>query len=196
MKNKIKKGDFDYISHQRKVSLIRSIILYIIPLTIFLIGYFYNGRDVRNILTLVAVLGLLPAAKSMVGTIMFFRAKGCSAAAKAQIMESGENFHHYFDFYFTAYERNYPLSHMMLLNQALIGVTEAAKCDVRECEKHLQNHLRQEGIKDIAIKIYSDLDEYCERLAELHYQYDPLTHTDNSTEREEKVFAVMKAISL
>lgn len=196
MMHKIKKGEFDYISQRRKIALIQTLILYAISLGIFLGGYFYHGRDVKNVLTLVAVLGLLPASKSMVDAIMFFRAKGCSVKTRDRILESGENFHHYFDFYFTSYQKNYPVSHMMLMNQALLGVTEEAKCDCKECEKHLTNHLRLEGLKDIAVKIYPDLEAYCERLAELHYEYDPLRDTDNGKEREEQVFSVMKAISL
>jgi hypothetical protein len=196
MKNTIKKGCFDYISQQRKATFIRSVILYLIPLTIFIVGYFYNGRDVKNFLTIVAVVGLLPAARSMVNTIMFFKAKGCTASARDRIMESGEHFHHYFDFYFTTNDKNYPVAHMMMIGKALIGLTETDKFDTKACEQHLSNHLRQDGIKDIAVKIYTDLDTYCERLAELHYQYDPLNGTDDTNDREDKVMAVMKAISL
>ncbi len=193
---KIRKGDFGYIRHQRKVTILRTIIMLGISLGVFAVGYFYNGRDIKNVLTIVAVLGLLPASKSLVNAIMFIKAKGCSSETQTKILENGPNFHHYYDFYFTAYEKNYPVSHMILLNQALIGVTEWDKCDTKEGEKHLKNHLKQDGLKEIAVKIYKDADEYCERLAALHYEYDPLSDTDNNPEREEKVFAVLKAISL
>ncbi len=195
-KAKIRKGDFGYILYQRKLTILRTIIMLGISFGIFLVGYFYHGRDIKNVLTIVAVLGLLPASKSLVNAIMFIKANGCSEEARTRIYESGKNFHHYYDFYFTSYDKNYPVSHMILLNQILIGVTEWDKCDTKEGEKHLKNHLKQDGFKEIAVKIYSDLDEYCERLAQLHYEYDPLSDTANSPDREEKVLAVLKAISL
>lgn len=191
-----RKGDFDYISHQRKVTLLQTGMMFGISLGIFFAGYFYYGKDIKNFLTLVAVLGFLPASKSLVSAIMFLGAKKCSEDARGRILESGENFHHHFNFYFTSDQKNYPVSHMIFLNQVLLGVTEWEKCDCRECEKHLINHLKIEGIKDIAVKIYHNMDQYCERLAELHYEYDPIGHTADKSDREEKVLAVLKAISL
>lgn len=193
---RIRKGDFGYIIQKRKSTILQTVIMYGISLSIFVAGYYYHGKDIRNVLTILAVLGFLPASKSMVNAIMFFKAKGCSVGLKDKIMESGENFHHYFDFYFTAYEKNYPISHMMLLNQVLMGVTEWDKCDCPECEKHLRTHLKQQGLKEIEVKIFHDLEAYCERVAELHYEYDPQNDTANSPDREENVMHVMMAISL
>ncbi len=195
-REKIRKGDFGYIAYTRKTAILQAVILYGLSLSILLAGYFYNGRSIRNILTIVAVLGFLPASKSMVSAIMFLKAKGCSAVLRARIIESGENFHHYYDFYFTSYERNYQISHMMLMNQLLIGFSEANQCDCQECEKHLKTYLKQQDLKDIEVKIFRDPDEYCERIAELHYQYDPQNDTANSPDREANIINVMKAISL
>lgn len=198
MKNnkKIRKGDFGYIAYKRKAILLQSVFLYGISLSILIAGYFYHGRSIRNVLTILAVLGFLPASKSMVNAIMFLKAKGCSAGLRDKILESGENFHHYYDFYFTSYEKNYPVSHMMLMNQLLIGITEADQCDCENCEKHLTIHLKQQDLKEIEVKIFQNAEEYCERIAELHYQYDPQNDTANSPDREAIIINVMKAIAL
>ncbi len=193
---KIRKSDFGYIAYKRKIILLQSVILYGISLSILIAGYFYHGRSLRNVLTILAVLGFLPASKSLVSAIMFWRAKGCSAGLRDRIMESGENFHHYYDFYFTSYEKNYPVSHMMLMNQLLIGITEAAQLDCGDCEKHLSTHLKLQDLKEIEVKIFQDPEAYCERIAELHYQYDPQNDTANSPDREAIIINVMKAISL
>ena len=55
-----------------------------ISLAIYLAGYLTVHSN-KNLLTIVAVLGCLPASKSAVSMIMFLRAKGCSEALKAKI---------------------------------------------------------------------------------------------------------------
>ena len=46
-------------------------------------------------------------------------------------------------------------------------MTEDAKCDCNKAEKHLEQMLLQEGIKNITVKIYSNTDKYVDRLSQI-----------------------------
>ena len=59
---KIAKGQYGYMDKQRKRVIITTISYYAISLAIFAMGYITTGSK-RNLLTIVAVLGLLPASK-------------------------------------------------------------------------------------------------------------------------------------
>lgn len=73
----------------------------------------------------------------------------------------------FYDMYFTSYQKNFAISHMALKGSVLCGVTENARCDCNKAEKHLEQMLSQEGIKNITVKIYSNADKYIDRLGQI-----------------------------
>ncbi len=168
-KKKVVKGEYGYINNQRKKVIIRTIFMFGISLALFLIGIWSTG-DKKNLLTVVAVLGCLPASKSAVNMIMFLRAKGCSEGVKERIEKSCKSLPQLFDMLFTSYEKNYRISHMIVKGKVVCGYTEDEKCDCTACEKHLDALLKQGGCKGATIKIYDDLENYCKGLENLEQQ--------------------------
>ena len=73
-KKKIKKGDFGYVKVERKKRLITTIILFLIPILAYIGGVIVTETN-QNIITIVAIVGCLPACKSLVGLIMIFLVK-------------------------------------------------------------------------------------------------------------------------
>ena len=71
------KGMRDYLKTQKNYEIARTILYFAISLTLFVAGWIATGKR-ENLLTVVAVLGCLPACKSMVDMIMFLKHKGCS----------------------------------------------------------------------------------------------------------------------
>lgn len=163
---KIIKGEFGYIERKRKQVLLWTIFLFVLAISIFVIGYVTTGTK-KNLFTIVAILGCLPACKSMVNLIMFFKAKGCSKGNHEQIATCSEGLSQLYDMYFTTYKVNYPICHMVLKGNVLVGFSEYSECDDDGCEKHLNQMLTQEGYKNITVKIFKDLDKYLERLKQL-----------------------------
>ena len=118
-------------------------------------------------LTIVAVLGCLPSCKSAVNFIIFLRAKGCSQELRDAVKKFDTELTSFYDLYFTSYQKNYQVSHMVLKGNVLCGITESEKCDVNEAQKHLEQMLLQEGIKNMTVKIFSDRRKYIDRLSQL-----------------------------
>ena len=66
---KITKGMPGYIKDQKKKRILITILLFGISIAVFLTGYLTTHTR-NNLLTIVAILGCLPAARSAVGMIM------------------------------------------------------------------------------------------------------------------------------
>lgn len=170
------KGNFGYIAAKRRQVIIRTLIFFAISLAIFIAGYVTTGTR-KNLLTVVAVLGCLPACKSMVNMIMLIRATGCSKEAKEVLAPLEGRLIGMYDMYFTSYQKNFAISHMIVEGKIILGYTESERCDGKACGEHLQTMLKQGGFKDMTIKISDDLKTYAgqlKNLNEMKQENDPL----------------------
>lgn len=166
---KVVKGQYGYIKNRQKTVTVRTILMFGLSLAVFGMGIWSTG-DKKNLLTIVAVLGCLPASKSAVNMIMFLKAKGCSQKVKEQTETYSAGLTQLYDMVFTSYEKNYQVSHMVIKGHVVCGYTEDGKCDVKACEKHLDMVLKQGGCKGATVKIYDRLEDYCSGLGNLQKQ--------------------------
>lgn len=166
MRKKINKGSYGYIDYQKKFSVIRTVLFFAISLAIYGLGYYSTGTG-KNLLTVVAVLGCLPSCKSAVNAVMFFRATGCGQSAWEKISPYDDRLTGFYDMYFTSYQQNYPISHMVLKGNVICAYTESAKCDCNAGEKHIEQMLKQDGYKNMTVKIFDNLEKYVDRLGQL-----------------------------
>ncbi len=167
MKNKITpKGSFGYIQNRKRFTAVRTVLYFALSISLYVAGYVTTGSN-KNLLTIVAVLGCLPSCKSAVNFIIFLRAKGCSQELRDAVKKFDTELTSFYDLYFTSYQKNYQVSHMVLKGNVLCGITESVKCDVNEAQKHLEQMLLQEGIKNMTVKIFSDRRKYIDRLSQL-----------------------------
>jgi hypothetical protein len=200
IKRKVKKGDrslkravkgnFGYLAARRRWAVARTVLYFGISLSLFTAGYVAAGSK-ENLLTIVAVLGCLPACKSLVDVIMLFRAAQCSQKVRDTVLPALGRLTGMFDMYFTSYRKNFPISHMVVEGKIILGYTESGKCDVKACQEHLQTMLKQSGFKDITIKISNDLETYIGQLKNLNQM-----KTDNDPEKDDEVRVVLYDISL
>lgn len=160
------KGQYGYINKQRNRVIIWTVILFVIAFSLFIAGYVMTETK-KNLLTIVAVLGLLPASKSLVNAIMFCRASGCSEALREKVKVFDDKLVCLYDTYFTSYKNNYPVSHLVLKNNMLCGYTEGKNIDVNACKKHLEDMFNQSGYKNMTVKIFDSEPQYLERLKQL-----------------------------
>lgn len=160
------KGSYGYLEHRKVYTALRTLLFFLLCVGIYLAGYLTTGTN-RNLLTIAAILGCLPACKSAVNFVIFLRAKGCSSALHEKVQGCDDRLDSLYDMYFTSYQKNYPVSHMVLKGSILCGITQDPKCDCREVEKHLQQMLTREGIKNVTVTIFSQDDKYIDRLSRL-----------------------------
>ena len=183
------KGEFGYLKSKRNSVLIMTLLMFAVSLSLLAAGIITTGTN-KNLLTIVAVLGCLPACKSVVSLIMYWKATGCSEEAKEMIERAKGELIGMYDMYFTSYKNNFPVSHMVVEGKNICGYTEK-KFDTALCEEHLETILKQSGYKGFTIKIFTDLVKYTDRLSQINN-----IDREKTPKRDEEVRKVLFDISL
>lgn len=192
---RVVKGQYGYIRQQKIWASVRTVLLYALSLSVFGIGIGTTGTK-ENLLTVVAILGCLPAGRSTVNMIMFLRAEGCSKEAKEAVEGNVEEFTELYDLFFTSYERNYQVSHMVVKDHIVCGYSESKKMDIQACEKHLAAHLKQGGCKGAVVKIYDDMEKYREGLRNLRAKEKAAPAAGEDKKLETEILENLLAIAL
>lgn len=168
------KGCKNYLDTQKKYEIIRTIIYFGISLSLFASGWITTGER-TNLLTVVAILGCLPASKSLVGAIMFCKSKSLSSEDAAKIEPHTDGLTCLYDLIFTTREKTYPVLHMVVCGNTIVGYMPADKdktkakrlLDEKVCEEHLVTCLKVDNFKDVTVKIFRDVNKYANRLTQL-----------------------------
>lgn len=163
---RLKKGDFGYPIYERKVVIIRTAVYFLMSIAVFLLGYFSTGKK-ENLLTIVAVLGLLPSSKSLVSVIMYLKIPKFSEEIYEQISAKAGVVPVLYSMYLTSYKLNFPIDCFVIRGNHLIGYTTFQNCSISACEEHIKGLLNQNSIKNITVKIFSDQARFMDRLAQL-----------------------------
>lgn len=182
------KGEFGYLTYQRKKVILITIILFAISISVYVLGYVTTKTN-KNLLTVVSILGLLPASKSAVNMILFIKNKGGSQEVYEKIKAKAGSMAMAYELVLTSYEKTFFLSSVVAHNNTLCGYSENPKCDVKAADKHITTMLSQNGFK-ITVKIFDNLEKYLERL-------DTLSQIEEETpEVNLGILRIVKAISI
>lgn len=160
------KGSRDYVRTQKGYEVLRTILYFGISLSLFAAGYITTGNRL-NLLTVVAVLGCLPASKSAVNMIMFLRCKGLGQEAAAQIAPCEGELTCLYDMVFTSYSRTFEIGHLAVRGNTVCGYSEKKEFPEKDFQAHLEPIFKADGHKNVTVKIFTDLDKYKERLSQL-----------------------------
>ena len=115
------KGSYGYIKHSKKVWVIKTTIMYAVSLSLFIAGYIAT-KSKENMLTIVAVLGVLPATKSFVTTVLYVKAKGCSEKLHNKVKEYDQKQLIAYDLVFTAEDFTMEVPAIVVRDNAICGV--------------------------------------------------------------------------
>ncbi len=194
------KGTKNYLKTQKKYEIVRTVLYFAISLTLFAAGYIQTGER-ANLLTIVAVLGCLPASKSAVNAIMFCRFKGCSEEAAAKIEElmpcesktdnsnAAPNLPNLYDSVFTSYQKTYVVAHLAVRGNTICGYSEDKNFAEIEFYKHITDILKLDGHKEVTVKIFTDLPKYRNRL-------EQMKELEASEQSEAAIIATLKSVAL
>lgn len=160
------KGSKGYLETQKKYEIGRTILYFVISLSLFIAGYISTGERL-NLLSVVAALGCLPACKSLVDVIMFLKFKSCSKEALEVIEPHVAETHCLYDMVFTSYKMNFNVGHMIVCGNTVCGFSEDKKFAENEFYKHISDILKLDGHKDVTVKIFTDINKYSNRLDQI-----------------------------
>lgn len=182
------KGTRGYLNTQKKYEIMRTVLYFAISLSLFIAGYFATGERV-NLLTVVAILGCLPASKSAVGMIMFLRYKSCKEEHTEVIDRYVSDLCNAYDMVFTSYDKNYIIAHIVVKGNTICGFTEDKDFQEQAFYKHITTILKAENYRDTSFKVFSELKKYTERL-------EQLTDLETDESNTEGIMNTLKSVAL
>lgn len=181
-------GQRNYLNSQKLYEILRTALYFAVSLSLFIAGWIQTGSR-ENLLTVVAVLGCLPACKSVVDMIMFLRFHSCTAENADKIEAHNEGLSGLFDVVFTSYEKNFAVDHLTVRGNTVCGFTSNSKFEEQAFYKHLDTMLKKDNFKDTTIKVFTDIKKYTDRLEQMKDLPEEETTTAG-------IIATIKSISL
>ena len=188
MTTKATKGEFSYLQQKKKQEILKTVLFFGISAAIFFLGYFSTGSK-NNMLTVIAVLGCLPASKSAVSMIMNLKMKGCSEEFHEKIIQAVGSDVGCYNLYFTSYDKNFDIAHLLVKGLTIIAFTENSKVEEAVFEEHLKKMLKNDGINGYHVKLYKDLSKYITRMKQMQ-------QTESEKGKEDDVIKTLYAVSL
>jgi len=189
LSSKYSKGDYEYAKYHKNRVILFTIILFAVSISLYLLGYITTKSN-KNYLTIVAILGLLPASKSLVSVIMNLKVKTSDITFKNKVDENINKLCGMYHILFTSYDANFYFSHLTITNNSLICFCDDPKVDEKKFKEHLEKHMKIEGIdNNIIIKVFKDEDSYIKRLIDLN-------KLEDSIEINQKLCNLIYSISL
>ena len=168
------KGTNGYIRTHKKFQILMLVVIVAISLGLFLCGYFATGTT-KNLLTVFAVLGVLPGAKAVVNLVLFLPYRSFDADAFAELRQAaGETGILYSDLVFTS------PSHVMHLDALYASGTEIAALLTEgkaKAEKEIVDYvtetMKKRGIS-VHMHIFRSVSDMRERVANLSSKNEPV----------------------
>lgn len=224
------KGTRNYLNSQKKYEVIRTVLYFAIPLSLFAAGIMQtqagllkaagridgflagmapalggsasgaggwellrmgllNPKSRVNLLSIVAVLGLLPASKSLIGAVMFLRFHSLDSGAADLVEKSSGDLQTLYDCVFTSYKKNYVVGHLAVRGSTVCGYSQMPGFDENAFYRHIGDLLRLDGHKEVTVKIFTDLKKYTERLGQM-------ASLEERPEKTAAVIATLKSVCL
>lgn len=165
------KGDFGYLSSEKKRRILITSILFAVPLLIFFTALLYFHTRL-TIWTVVAVVGCLPACKSLVSLIMIFRARPLDASVYKKISQHAGKLTMSYEMYMTFYEKSASID-AFAIAKCCRRLQQRSKINLAFMEQEAQKILRGNGFK-VNVKIFTRLEQFLERLDSMNEHKESL----------------------
>lgn len=197
------KGEFGYYSWEKKKRIAIVAFLFGVDLLIFFSGLAI-AHTRRNMFTIVAIVGVLPAAKWTVNMIMALLQKPAPREVYEMTEKIAGGLTHGYELCVTAEEGRLSLDAVVVVGNYVAAYTSAEKGLYEFMQKHIAKILSSNGLYGANVKIFPDMARYEERIRSLaagpdKYRTDLRNAADAVREgetRDEAVLRVIKAISI
>ena len=172
---KEKKGYYGYVKKERIKRLITTLILFAIPLLLFITGYI-TTKSTKNLFTVIAVVGCLPACKAMVGLIMMFLVKPMKEADYKAIKAHAGNVLLGYELYITSYDNSEFVCAAAVHGSQIICYSDRLKNPPELLEEHISKLMDQNGYRQ-KVKVFTRLEQFTDRLDTLNAHLEELDKT-------------------
>lgn len=190
---KVQKGDPGYLDHKKRIEIIRTIIYFGIVAAVFLLGYSQTHTR-RNILTVVAILGCLPAAKALVGVITRFPYSSIDRKKADEIRSKTGLLTVCYDMVITSRESIMPVDCIVISGHTIFGYTHYEKVNAEEFSKHIRSILAQNQYTGLTVKVLNQYKPFLARIEGLNNI--AAVEREDTKEKEEAIRGIILNISM
>lgn len=159
---KINKGDAGYIDSRKKKVILKTVLEFGIVAALVALGYWQTGSKM-NMLTLVAVLGCLPASKALVEVITIFPYKSINRGVAEEILQKSDLLTVSFDMVLTTNDKIMQVDSVVISNNTICGYASNAKTDVAFAAKHIKQMMYANRFTDVSVKIFDNYTQFLSR---------------------------------
>ncbi|MBQ0058879.1 MAG: hypothetical protein KBS83_02800 [Lachnospiraceae bacterium] len=156
---RVPKGEWGYIKSEKKWRLIITVSLFILPVLAFVLGLIIAGTT-ANILSVIAMVGMLPGCRAIVALVMMLPRQPLSEA-DYNIIKAHENDELVvgYELYLTAYEKSALMEAFAICGNRLVGLMRDPKADLRYETEHLSKMIRA-NVCAPDVKLYNDINVF------------------------------------
>ncbi len=159
---KINKGVAGYISSRKKRVIIKTLLQFGIVGALIALGIWQTG-DRLNWLTLVAILGCLPASKTLVEAIMLFPHHSIDKEKATEIETKTTCITASYDMILTTKDHIMPIDSVVISNNTICGYTSSEKVDLNFAAKHIKQMMLANHFHDVSVKIFDNYTQFLTR---------------------------------
>lgn len=189
---KIEKGQYGYIRHEKFKRVLRTVIAFAIDFAIFAFGLIMNNGSRRNIYSIIAAVGCVPAAMSMVGMIMMLMRKPMDQELHTDIEAHAGSLPMLYELYLTTRDQNLFIDAVAVCGEYIIAYTHenAAPGVLQFMEGHIRKSVLQSGYK-VTVKIFSNRKNFLERIDQMREK-----QAEYRMDRDDEVAAILRQLAL
>lgn len=190
---KINKGDAGYISNRKKRVLLKALFQFGISFALLALGMIATDSRM-NLLTVVAILGCLPASKTLVEYIMLFPHRSIGMETAKEVANKTEKITSIYDMVFTSEHEIMPVDCISISGNTICGYTSNPKTDISFTAQHIKKILFANGFSDVSVKIFDNYTAFITRAEGM--QNIAVVEKKDTKQKEEKIANVILNISL
>ncbi len=197
------KGDYGYYSYEKKKRIGIVALMFGLCMVIFITGIIMTGTR-KNMFTLIAILGVLPAAKWAVQMVMILLQKPIDPNVYETTEKIAGELTHGYELCVTAYEGRLSLDAVVVCGNIIAAYSSAQKGKFEFMETHVRKIIHGNGLGNPTFKIFRKFDQYQDRIKQLAadpeiyregLRYTPDEQHTGET-RDEAVLRIIKNISI
>ena len=180
------KGQPGYVKARKQKYLLGAVVEFAIVIAIFVTGYIQTGSRL-NLLTVVAVVGCLPAAKMLVEFITMAPYKSIEEAKYQELEEKAP-------LILKAYDMIITSSQKVVSGHIVCGYASNPKTDEAALARHIKDILKDNHYDKMTVKIFHDYTAFLSRAEGMNNM--AAVEQKESLRREKKIRKIILNISM
>ena len=188
------KGQPGYVKARKQKYLLGAVVEFAIVIAIFVTGYIQTGSRL-NLLTVVAVVGCLPAAKMRGCNLSQWHLTRVSKKTKYQeLEEKAPLILKAYDMIITSSQKIMPLDAVVVSGHIVCGYASNPKTDETALARHIKDILKDNHYDKMTVKIFHDYTAFLARAEGMNNMAE--VEQKESLRREKKIRKIILNISM